>query len=149
MTRHILPASIMIANIAKGQTDSSCTRATAGCAVDALPCITGGYCGWLWIGHDHMLYRAIVTRVTTPDVVSQDGFTNNTIMACTAIAGDFITPHFEQWLIGAGLEYWERDIHADATLSTQNATTSSSLSAGGTCGSSLTGSTSIHGRRDI
>lgn len=89
---------------------------TVGFEVDVLPYITGGYYGSGWIGYDHWRYRAIITKITTPDFVLKDGFANNRIQAYTLIADFFFQPDFKGWWIGAGFEYWKGEIQSDAKL---------------------------------
>lgn len=57
--------------------------------VDALPSITDGCYGSVWVSNNHMRYRVIITNVTTPEFVLQDGFLNIKIMAYTIIADYF------------------------------------------------------------
>ncbi|MFN8336361.1 MAG: hypothetical protein U0U09_14630 [Cyclobacteriaceae bacterium] len=89
-----------------------------GIEIDALPYITGGYYGSLWIGHEHLRYRAIITEITTPEFFVEDGFTNNKINAYTAIVDYFFKPDFRKWWVGVGLEYWKGSIQTDARTST-------------------------------
>lgn len=65
-----------------------------------------------------MRYRAIVTKITTPDFFLKDGFRNNEIQSYTAIADYFFKPEFKKWWVGAGLEYWKGSIQTDAKLLT-------------------------------
>lgn len=89
-----------------------------GLETDALPYITGGYYGSLWIGHKHFRYRAIITEITTPEFFVEDGFTNNKINSYTAIVDYFFKPGFKKWWVGAGVEYWKGSIQTDAQIST-------------------------------
>jgi hypothetical protein len=118
MKKYFLVLAIMISNIANSQTDSTYPNTAIGFEVDALPYVTGGYYGSVWIGHNHMRYRAILTRLTTPEFVLPDGFTNNKIIAYTIITDYFFKPDFEGWWVGAGVEYWKCEIQSDAKLST-------------------------------
>ena len=91
---------------------------TVGFELDALPYLTGGYYGSVWVGHNHFRYRAIVTKLETPDFFVKDGFTNNEIQAYTVIVDYFFKNDFKGWWIGAGLEYWDSKIQTDAKLET-------------------------------
>ncbi len=90
---------------------------TIGFEIDALPYITGGYYGSVWIGNNHMRYRAIITKVNTPKFMLKDGFTENKIQAYTLIADYFFKPNFQNWWVGAGFEYWRGQIQTDAKWS--------------------------------
>ena len=92
MKRCFFMLSILIANMATSQSKMVVNNTSAGLELDALPYITGGYYGSVWMSRNHMRYRAIVTKVTTPEFVLQDGFTNNRIMAYTFIADYFFKP---------------------------------------------------------
>lgn len=89
-----------------------------GVEADALPFLTGGYYASVWAGHDHLRYRAILTRLTTPEFALPDGFTNNDITAYTLIADYFFEPGFSGWWVGAGAEYWSGSIQAETKRST-------------------------------
>jgi hypothetical protein len=91
-----------------------------GFEVDALPYITGGYYGSVWVGHKHIRYRAIITEITTPEFFVEEGFTNNKINSYTAIVDYYFKPDFKKWWIGAGMEYWKGSIQTDAEISTSN-----------------------------
>ena len=91
---------------------------TIGFELDALPFITGGYYGSVWVGHNRFRYRAIVTRLNAPDFYVASGFTRNKINAYTLIADYFFKPHFEKWWVGAGIEYWDCSIQADTKIQT-------------------------------
>ncbi len=69
MKKHILICLLLISNIIYGQ-NISARRATIGFEVDALPYLTEGYYGSVWIGCNQMRYRAIVTKVY-PVILSQ------------------------------------------------------------------------------
>ncbi len=102
-----------------GQVDNQSTKNTSvGFELDALPYITGGYYGSVWVGHNHLRYRAVIAKTETPDFVLEDGFTNNEIMAYAAIVDYFFQPDFKGWWIGTGLEYWDAKIQTDAQLNT-------------------------------
>jgi hypothetical protein len=92
--------------------------ATIGFEVDALPFVTGGYYGSIWVGSNHFRYRAIVTQLYTPKFYLTDGFTNNKIQAYTLIADYFFQPNFEKWWVGTGIEYWDATIQADSKIAT-------------------------------
>jgi hypothetical protein len=109
---------VLLSTFANGQQDTSATTHAIGFEVDVLPYITGGYYGSVWFGHNHMRYRAVIAKVTTPDFIIGDGFTNNKIQAYAFITDYFFKPNFEKWWIGVGLEYWKGEIQTDAQLST-------------------------------
>jgi hypothetical protein len=89
-----------------------------GFELDALPYITGGYYGSVWVGHNQLRYRAVIAKVTAPDFLLPDEFTNNKIQAYAAIADYFFRPDFNKWWIGTGFEYWRGTIQTDARLRT-------------------------------
>jgi hypothetical protein len=93
-------------------------KVSVGFELDALPYITGGYYGSVWAGHSHLRCRAIVTQITTPSFMLEDGFTNNKIQSYTAIMDYFFSRGFEKWWVGSGLEYWQGQIQSDRKLST-------------------------------
>ena len=118
MKKWIWTFAILSYNIANGQTEKMIKNTAIGFEVDALPYITGGYYGSVWVGHNKMRYRAIVTSIITPEFFLEDGFTNNKITAYTFITDYFFKPDFQKWWLGAGLEYWKGQIQTDAKLST-------------------------------
>ncbi len=117
MKKGIILLGFFIFNMVSAQ-QSKLQNTTVGFEVDVLPYITGGYYGSAWVGHKHIRYRAIVTKVTTPEFYLKDGFINNKIQAYTLIADYFFKPNFEKWWVGAGLEYWNGKIQTDAKIST-------------------------------
>lgn len=102
-----------------GQADDQSTKnLTVGFEIDALPYITGGYYGSVWVGHNHLRYRAVITKAEIPDFILEDGFTNNEVRVYAAIVDYFFKPEFKGWWIGTGLEYWDAKIQTDAKLNT-------------------------------
>ncbi|WP_430966738.1 hypothetical protein [Spongiimicrobium sp. 2-473A-2-J] len=102
-----------------GQGTENRTRKTAiGFELDAVPYIFQGYYGSLWVGHNHFRYRAVITKIDTPDFILEDGFTNNEMKVYAAIVDYFFKPDFKGWWIGPGLEYWDASIQTDAKLET-------------------------------
>ena len=95
------------------------SKPTFGYEIDALPFILGGYYGSMWVGKDRTRFRAVLTEFRTPDFFLESGFTNNKIRSYAAIGDYFFEPGFEQWWIGAGMEYWKGRIQTDAGLSTE------------------------------
>ncbi len=104
-----------------GQADNQSTKNTSiGFELDALPYITGGYYGSVWVGHKHLRYRAIIAKTDIPDFFIEDGFTNNEIKAYAVVVDYFFNPNLKGWWIGSGLEYWDAKIQTDARISTAN-----------------------------
>lgn len=117
-----LVVSLLLLSVpAKSQEKNSSTGkpTTVGFELDALPYITRGYYASLWMGHNHMRYRAIITEVTTPDFFLEDGFTNNKIHVYAAIADYFFSESFEKWWAGAGVEYWKGQIQTNESPVTE------------------------------
>ncbi len=101
------------------QEDNQSTRSTSiGFELDAVPYIFKGYYGSVWVGHNHFRYRAVITKIETPDFILKDGFTNNEINVYAAIVDYFFKPDFEGWWIGPGLEYWDAKIQTNSKLET-------------------------------
>ncbi|MEX0288634.1 MAG: hypothetical protein AB3N14_05950 [Flavobacteriaceae bacterium] len=101
------------------QDDEKQTRSTTvGFELDAVPYIFDGYYASVWVGHNHLRYRAVITNIDTPDFILEDGFTNNEIKVYAAIVDYFFKPDFKGWWIGPGLEYWDASIQTDAKLET-------------------------------
>ena len=94
------------------------TNQTVGFELDALPYIANGYYGSVWYGRNQMRYRAVITKITTPDFMLDDGFTNNDMYVYALITEYFFKPGFKGWWIGTGLEYWNADIQTDAKQET-------------------------------
>lgn len=113
----VLISGLFICSMVNAQSDKSAYN-TVGVEADILPYITGGYYGSVWVGHKHMRYRAIVTRLTTPAFILKDGFTNNKIQAYTLIADYFFNTGFKGWWAGSGVEYWKGQIQTDDRVST-------------------------------
>lgn len=103
--------------VAYGQdTEKQAIKTTVGFELDAAPYIFQGYYGSVWVGHDHFRYRAVITKIETPDFILEDGFTNNEMKVYAAIVDYFFKPDFKGWWIGPGLEYWDASIQTDAKL---------------------------------
>ncbi|NMH88701.1 hypothetical protein [Flavivirga algicola] len=110
---------ILFFSFSYGQADNQSVKdISVGFELDALPYITGGYYGSVWVGHNHFRYRAVIAKVETPDFIIKDGFTNNEIKAYAAIVDYFFKSDLEGWWIGTGLEYWDSKIQTDAKLNT-------------------------------
>ncbi len=108
---------ILFVGLCFGQTDSSTTHeTTVGFELDAVPYIFKGYYGSFWIGHKHFRYRAVITKIETPDFILEDGFTNNNMKVYAAIVDYFFKPDFNGWWIGPGIEYWDAEIQTNAEL---------------------------------
>ncbi|WP_147415865.1 hypothetical protein [Ulvibacterium marinum] len=91
---------------------------TVGFELDALPYLTGGYYGSVWVGHNHFRYRVVVANLEMPDFFVEDGFTNNELQAYAVIVDYFFKPELKGWWVGTGLEYWDSKIQTDAELET-------------------------------
>lgn len=111
-------SSLLVATAGYAQENNTAPKIAMGLEIDALPYLTGGYYGSLWVGHNHFRYRAIVTQITTPSFMIEDGFTNNKIQSYTAIADYFFSEGFEKWWVGSGFEYWKGQIQSERKLST-------------------------------
>lgn len=118
MKRLFIIPLILIVSVGYAQQPSNEPKVTVGVELDALPYLTGGYYGSVWVGHDHFRYRAIVTQITTPSFMVDDGFTNNKIQSYTAIADYFFAPGFRKWWVGSGFEYWKGEIQSDSKQGT-------------------------------
>ena len=115
----VLIGFMLVSGFSYGQTDNQSIRNTkVGFELDALPYITGGYYGSVWAGKKHFRYRAVITKIETPDFILDDGFTNNDIKVFAAIVDYFFKPEFEGWWLGTGLEYWDATIQTDAQINT-------------------------------
>ncbi len=91
---------------------------SAGVEADVLPYITGGYYGSIWVAHSHFRYRAILTRVSTPDFLLENGFGDNRMTVYAVIADYFFKPAVDRWWVGTGFEYWDARIGSDLNRST-------------------------------
>lgn len=118
MKTHLLIYLLFAAPAVVAQTDTHKPTLTLGVEVDALPYLTGGYYGSIWAGHNHVRYRAIITQVTTPSFMLEDGFANNKIQCYTAVADYFFGRNFQKWWVGSGVEYWRGSIQSEQKLST-------------------------------
>jgi hypothetical protein len=119
MRKFITVLCVLIISFSYCQTDNQLTnKTTMGFEVDALPYITDGYYGSVWVGHNHFRFRAVVAKVETPDFFVKDGFTNNEIQAYAVVVDYFFKPDFKGWWTGGGLEYWDSKIQTDAKLET-------------------------------
>ncbi|MEL6812304.1 MAG: hypothetical protein AAFP76_13320 [Bacteroidota bacterium] len=106
-------------SLAFGQADATTEKkTTVGFELDAVPYIFKGYYGSIWVGHGHFRYRAVLTKIETPDFILEDGFTNNEMKVYAAIVDYFFKPDFNGWWIGPGIEYWDAEIQTDAQLET-------------------------------
>ncbi len=110
---------LLLFSFSYGQADNQLPKNTrVGFELDAVPYIFKGYYGSVWIGHNQFRYRAVITKIETPDFILEDGFTNNEMKVYAAIVDYFFKPDFEGWWIGPGLEYWDATIQTDAMLNT-------------------------------
>ncbi|TMU56500.1 hypothetical protein [Flagellimonas algicola] len=111
--------SFLLLTAALGQdTENLVKKTTVGFELDAVPYLFEGYYGSVWVGHNHLRYRAVITKIETPSFILEDGFTNNEMKVYAAIVDYFFKPGFEGWWIGPGLEYWDATIQTDAKLET-------------------------------
>ncbi|WP_298893450.1 hypothetical protein [uncultured Psychroserpens sp.] len=109
----------LLFNYSFGQADNQSTKnISIGFELDAVPYIFQGYYASVWVGHNHFRYRAVITKIDTPDFILDDGFTNNEIRVYATIVDYFFKPDFKGWWIGPGLEYWDAKIQTDAKLNT-------------------------------
>lgn len=120
MKKYLVFIGLAISLIAQGQSEKESSTISIGTEVDVLPFLTGGYYGSIWVSKDHFRYRAIVTNVTTPEFMLEDGFTNNEMNVYALVADYFFEPSVEKWWIGAGVEYWDGSIQTDALTSTSH-----------------------------
>jgi hypothetical protein len=119
MKKLLLIFFLLLLNVMYGQdNDQRVKSTTIGAELDALPYITGGYYGSIWVGHNHFRYRAVIAKTEVPGFYVEDGFTNNEVQAYAAIVDYFFKPEFKGWWIGTGLEYWDSSIQTDAKLET-------------------------------
>ena len=93
-------------------------RLAGGVELDALPYITGGYYGGVWIGKSHLRGRALVARVYKPSFIIPDGFTNNTVTAYALVGDYFLKEDWKGWWISGGMVLWQSSIQSDLQLST-------------------------------
>ncbi len=117
MKRLLLILTLVTCHFVNAQTQEK-TNQTVGFELDALPYIAGGFYGSIWYGRNQMRYRTVITKITTPEFVLKDGFTNNDMYVYALITEYFFKPGFEGWWVGTGLEYWDAEIQTDAKLST-------------------------------
>ncbi len=86
---------------------------TYGIEVDALPYITGGYYGSFWVGNDNLRFRAIITKIKTPEFVIAEGFENLKTTSYTVIADYFPFSNpgdFSGLWVAGGYEFWTNDV---------------------------------------
>lgn len=91
-----------------------------GVELDALPYLTGGYFGALWLGKNQWRGRALIADVNLPDFVSQEGFKNHHIQAYALLADYFFQKPWKGWWIGAGPVYWSSTIQSNNSNATQS-----------------------------
>jgi len=91
-------------------------KTTLGFELDVFPFATGGYYGSAWLGNNHLRYRAVVAKATTPDFVLGKDFTENRVQAFAGIVDYFFKPEFKGWWIGSGFEYWKCNIKTKAMV---------------------------------
>ncbi|MCB9314506.1 MAG: hypothetical protein H6569_00060 [Lewinellaceae bacterium] len=103
-----------------GQTEQAPHPSSIGLEADVLPYITGGYYGSVWYARDHLRYRAVYTKLTTPEFMLSEGFTNNKMRVYTLLVDYFFKPSVDKWWVGAGFEYWDAQIQTDQKLTTAN-----------------------------
>lgn len=94
-------------------------KVTVGYEIDALPFITGGYYGSMWLGSNHIRGRAVIAEAKIPSFLLDEGFIDNRIKAYALLADYFFNPGFESWWAGAGFEYWKGRIGTDAGINTE------------------------------
>ncbi|MCB0533481.1 MAG: hypothetical protein H6574_15645 [Lewinellaceae bacterium] len=103
-----------------GQTEQAPHPSSIGLEADVLPYITGGYYGSVWYARDHLRYRAVYTKLTTPEFMLSEGFANNKMRVYTLLVDYFFKPSVDKWWVGAGFEYWDAQIQTDQKLTTAN-----------------------------
>ena len=118
MKYYLTIISLLLGSLAYGQPAGAAKDLTIGFEADALPYITGGYYGSVWAGHNHVRYRAIISRINIPGFIIKSGFENNRIDAYAALADYFFKPALKGWWIGGGVEYWKGEIQTNAKIQT-------------------------------
>ena len=103
-------------HLALAQAGSDRGKTDAGVEIDILPYLTGGYYASAWVSRNHFRYRAVLTQVTTPEFMLEDGFTNNEIQVYALIVDYFFEQEVSKFWIGAGFEYWDAGIQTDLKL---------------------------------
>lgn len=86
--------------------------------LDAVPYLTGGYYGSLWLGKDAWRLRGVIAKTNLPHAFTPDGFEDYAITAGALIvdyfpcaqAGEYRGP----W-IGSGFEYWRSTVENEHT----------------------------------
>jgi hypothetical protein len=86
-----------------------------GVELDVLPYATGGYFGALWLGKNHLRFRALTAKVFKPDWSTKEGFKNHEIQAYALVIDYFPALNWRKWWIGAGPVIWKSKIQADGS----------------------------------
>lgn len=107
---HTNPGASVTLAVRAGKRSPAPSRTTIGFELDALPYITGGYYGSIWLGHDRIRLRPVVAKTTLPSFVVQDGFDHADVRAYAIIADYFFRDNFRGFWMGAGAEYWRNSV---------------------------------------
>lgn len=92
------------------------SKINVGVEIDALPYITGGYFGALWLGKNHWRVRALTASVNKPDWSINKDFSNNLVDAYALVVDRFFKKNWTGWWLGGGLVYWKSEIQTKANL---------------------------------
>lgn len=90
-----------------------------GAELDALPYITGGYYGSVWLGLEKqsLRIRPIVAKVNIPSFFLDDKYEKNTLKVYALVLDYFIEDNFEGIWLASGFEYWDATIKNKAGIS--------------------------------
>lgn len=89
-----------------------------GLQLDLFPTVASAFAGQfgiapqVWVGIDRVRMRVVAARVRLPDALAftQDGFTAASTTAAAFIIDYTFGEKFDEWWVGAGVEYWAQTI---------------------------------------
>ncbi|MFH0736373.1 MAG: hypothetical protein V1773_17650 [bacterium] len=107
-----LLVQIILGGTLNAQETKLCTKINYGVELDALPYIFGGYYGSAWLKYNNFRIRPVITKITQPKFIVEDGFKNLNTKAYALIVDYFFDDKeiIKGLWIGTGLEYWDNNI---------------------------------------
>ncbi len=112
----IIISILIFSNIVFSQSDTTVSKHnsnfTVGFEIDALPYLTGGYYGSVWLGlkKQKLRLRPIIAKANLPSFLLQENFNRNTLRVYAFVADYFFRPDFKGFWIAPGIEYWDGEI---------------------------------------
>ena len=88
------------------------SKITIGFEIDALPYLTGGYYGSVWLGlnQPRIRLRPVIAQASVPAFMLEDEIEANTLLVYAFVADYFFKPDYKGFWVGTGMEFWDGEV---------------------------------------